>query len=113
MTNVESYISSIDDKLTPIVVELRQLIKSASSEFTEEIKWNVPTYSINKNICSIMAHKKHVNLQLFRGGDIEDAEILLGSGKAMRHLKFEALSDVEAAIVSKVIKQAIAVDRSY
>lgn len=111
MSNVESYITSVDSKLQPIVVMLRELIRNVSGELKEELKWNVPTYSMNKNICSIMAHKKHVNLQIFRGAELENTEALLGTGKAMRHLKFETMNDVEVATVSEIIKQALVIDR--
>ena len=105
MCNVQSYITSVDGNLKPIVEKLRGLLNSISENFTEGIKWNVPTYSINKNICSIMVHKKHVNLQIFRGAELEDAALLLGSGKGMRHLRFESLGDVEENIVRKLVKQ--------
>ncbi len=110
MNEIDSYIESVDDNLKPIVIKLRGIIKSISEELREEIKWNVPTYSINKNICSIMAHKKHVNLQIFRGTEVKNSEILEGTGKAMRHLKYKKLDDVKTNIVKEIVKQAITVD---
>lgn len=99
MNNVDSYIESVDDDLKPIVIKLRVAIKGSSNDLREDIKWSVPTYSINKNICSIMAHKKHVNLQIFRGAEIEDSKILAGTGKGMRHLKYEKPGDVKIGII--------------
>ncbi len=110
MNEIDSYIESADDNLKPIVIKLRGVIKSISEELKEEIKWNVPTYSIKKNICSIMAHKKHVNLQIFRGAEVKDSEILDGTGKGMRHLKYKKLGDVKTNIVKEIVKQAITVD---
>lgn len=111
MSEVDAYIESIDDDLKPIVIRLRGAIVGVSKQLKEDIKWNVPTYSTNKNICSIMAHKNYVNLQIFQGAKLDDAEILDGTGKAMRHLTYENVSDVKTGIVKKFIKQAIAIDK--
>ena len=108
--DVNEYINSIDAPLKKIVEKLRQAVKGTSKELREEMKWNVPTYSINKNICSIMAHKNHVNLQIFQGAKIKDANKLEGSGKGMRHIKYKDLNEVKVAQVKKYLKQAIALD---
>ena len=94
-----------------IVEELRMIVTNHSSDIKEEIKWNVPTYSINKNICSIMAHKNHVNFQIFRGAHITDAQELEGTGKDMRHLKFSTLGEVKDVKVEKYLEQAIVLDK--
>jgi len=110
MDKVDLYIKSVEDELRPLVKKLRETIKSVSPELEEDIKWSVPTYSLNKNICSIMAHKKHVNIQVFRGAHIKDAELLIGTGKDMRHIKYENLSDLKVSVLKKIIKQAVVVD---
>ena len=111
MSEVDKYIASIDEKLQPIVVKLREAVTSTNKSIIEGIKWNVPTYSLHKNICSIMAHKNHVNLQIFSGAHIAAADILAGTGKDMRHLKSEKLADVKTDSVKKVIGQAVEFDK--
>ena len=108
---VEDYINSIDEPLKAIVRELRLTVMSVSRNFKEEIKWNVPTYSINKNICSIMAHKRHVNLQIFQGARIKDADKLPGTGKLMRHIRYEDLLQVNKTELKNFLQQAIKVDQ--
>ena len=109
--NTDEYVDKLDPPLKEIVNELRKIVTNYSSDIKEEIKWNVPTYSIHKNICSIMAHKEHVNFQIFRGAHIRDAQKLEGTGKDMRHLKLYAVGEVEEASVEKYLKQAIALDK--
>lgn len=109
--NMEEYVDKLDSPLKEIVNELQKIITNHSPDIKEEIKWNVPTYSINKNIFSIIAHKKHVNFQIFRGAHIKDAQELEGTGKDMRHLKFSTLGEVEEAKVEKYLKQAIELDK--
>jgi hypothetical protein len=110
MNDVDSYIQSVEDNLKPIVKKLRGVIKDCSGVIKEEMKWNVPTYSINKNICSIMAHKYHVNFQIFQGENLKDSKLLYGTGKNMRHLRYENIEQVDITIINKIIKQAIMKD---
>ncbi len=110
MNDVDSYIQSVEDNLKPIVKKLRGAIKDCSEVIKEEMKWNVPTYSINKNICSIMAHKHHVNFQIFQGANLKDSKLLYGTGKNMRHLRYENIEQVDTTIINKIIEQAIMKD---
>ena len=97
--------------LKEVALTLRDLIKAASREVDEQLKWRVPTYSINKNICSIIVHKHHVNLQLMQGAVLEDSDLLEGSGKHMRHMKFKQVDDIKKGVVTKLLKQAIDQDQ--
>lgn len=109
--NAEHYVDKLDSPMKEIARELRKIIINYSSDLNEAIKWNVPTYSINnKNICSIMAHKAHVNFQIFRGAHIKDVRELQGTGKDMRHIKFMNIGDVKRTDVEKYLGQAIGLD---
>lgn len=108
--SAEKYIEKLDSPIKEIVIELRAIVNSSSEYLLEAIKWNVPTYSINANICSIIAHKRHVNLQVFRGAHIEDVNLLDGAGKDMRHIKYSTLDDIDSDMVKKILSQAIALD---
>jgi len=112
MTDADAYFDSTDPDLKPTAVKLRELVKASSPDFREALKWNVPTYTINSNICAIMVHKRHVNLQIFRGAMLADSEVLSGDGKAMRHLGFRAVADINPALVKRILGQAIDLDSS-
>ncbi len=104
------YIEKLDSPIKEIVIELRAIVSTSSESLQEAIKWNVPTYSINANICSIVAHKRHVNLQIFFGAHIEDANLLDGVGKDMRHIKYTTIEDIDDKQIIKILNQAIALD---
>jgi hypothetical protein len=108
--NVDEYFDNLDQPIQDISKELRKIVLALLPVVKEELKWNVPTYSLSKNICSIMAHKKHVNLQIFQGAHIEDSRSLEGSGTDMRHLKFVSLDEIEKDVVEKCLKQAVKID---
>lgn len=108
--NTDDYFQQLDSPLKEVAQKLREIITSLSSDFVEQLKWNVPTYSINKNICSIMAHKHHVNLQIMRGAELKDSDLLEGTGKGMRHLKFRNSNDVNTGLIKKLLTQAVSLD---
>ena len=109
--SVDEYVDQLNFSMKEIVEKLRKIINNHSSDIKEEIKWNVPTYSINRNVCSIMVHKKHVNFQIFRGAHLKDAGELAGTGKDMRHLKITTVDDVQEISVKKYLRQAIELDK--
>lgn len=107
---VEAYIEATQVELRPLVIKLRNAVQSVSNDLKESIKWRVPTYSIKAHICSIIVHKKHVNLQVFKGSQITGCDALLGSGKDMRHIKFQDINEVNPEVITAVLQQAIKLD---
>jgi len=101
----------LDTTLKGVACKLRRVIQEHFSDLKEEMKWNVPTYSQNQNVCSIMVHKNHVNFQIFNGAHIEDSQDLAGTGKDMRHLKLSSLDDLNSAKLRQYLKQALELDR--
>lgn len=109
---VSKYMDSIKNQdLRDAALHLQKIILSASDTISEGIKWNVPTYTAHKNICSIMAHKNHINFQIFQGAHIADALDLEGTGKDMRHLKFKSVDDIKKSKAQKYLKQALELDK--
>jgi hypothetical protein len=109
--NTDDYFENLNSPIKEISIELRRIVTTFSPELKEEIKWGVPTYSINKNICSIIAHKRHVNFQIMQGAHIGNIDTLEGTGKDMRHMKFLSLHEINQATVEKCLMQAIALDK--
>ncbi|SHN30352.1 DUF1801 domain-containing protein [Gracilibacillus kekensis] len=111
--SVEQYIEKHPKNIQEITVNLRQLILNTSSEWTEEIKWGMPSYSINKNICYLQASKNHVNLGFYHGAQLEDPHNLLGgTGKQMRHIRVKKMEDIDEDSLKLYVKNAIQLDQS-
>jgi len=106
----DEYFVSLESPMKEIAIALREILREQPFGFKEEIKWNVPTYSLNRNICSIMVHKAHVNFQIFQGAHIEDAVELQGVGKDMRHVGISNLEQIDSAKLIKYLEQAVRLD---
>ena len=59
---VEEYIAAQDEKLRPVLQELRAILQSALPEAEERISWSMPTYWKGRNILHFAASKKHLGL---------------------------------------------------
>ena len=111
--SVEKHIEQLDSPMKEIVVALRKVVTKYSDELNEAIKWQVPTYSRNKNVCSIIAHKRHVNFQIMHGAHIDDENALEGTGVSMRHMKFSTIDEIDVDQVEKYLKRAIEFDNRF
>lgn len=107
----DDYLQQLDTPVKEIATELCDIIRQHPHKLTEAIKWNVPVFSANHNICSVIAHKAHVNLQLFNGAHLTGHASLSGTGKDMRHLKFTAGQSIDSALILDLLSQAIEVDQ--
>ena len=90
---------------------LRNLAKQTEAE--ESYKWNFPVYTIaNKNVLGICKFKNHFGVWFFNGALLKDPKKVLqnaqeGKTKAMRHWKFNSLSEIDQEGVLEYMKQAL------
>ena len=110
MKTAEAYFShhsAWSQLLTPI----RNIALSLG--MTETIKWGSPVYTVDgKNVAGIMAFKSHAGIWFFQGALLEDKRKLLinaqdGKTKAMRHLRFHSLDELDEKIVIQYLEEAI------
>ena len=108
----QEFLADTPAELRPLVRALDALIVKAAPGLTASLKWSNLTYSGNKIVCALAAHKAHVNLQLWNGASLKDPRhLLIGESKAMRHLKFSSVDDVKAKLITDFVKQAVRFDR--
>ncbi len=106
--NVDNYIAQLEEWQVEIVSEVRQIILKTAPEADESIKWAQPVYEVNGPFAYIKAFKNSVNFGFWRGVDINDPEGLLqGSGEKNRHFKLSSLDDINAAVFSDYVRQAV------
>ena len=113
MSDVEEFLSSLSPHVREIARALRGRIRELIPDAVEKRHggWKIVGYSwdgsMKSSICAIAPHSKHVNLQFFRGSDLEDPNgLLAGTGKSARHVKLREASDVERPEVAALIREA-------
>lgn len=107
---VNEYIAK-QERWADALTILRNLI--LSTELKEEVKWGMPTYTLDKKIVvTIAGFKNHFCLWFHQGVYLKDAEKLLlnaqkGKTQAMRQMRFESKKDIKKRIVKSYVKEAI------
>ena len=59
---IDEYISIQDEKVVPILKEVRRIISTAIPKAEEKISWSMPTYWKGRNIIHFAASKKHLGI---------------------------------------------------
>lgn len=106
---VDEYVESLSSWKKEVAEKLRRVIRTASRELTEEVKWGWPCYtSCGKNICGFMDMRETVNFVLYLGAELTDPDDLIeGTGKLMRHVKLRAAKDVDKPKFQKFIQESL------
>jgi hypothetical protein len=107
MSVLNEFLGKIPVEQHALVRLLDTVISKAAPTLTASLKWGNLTYHGEKNVCSLVSHKHHVNLQVWGGARLKDSRgLLTGTGKDMRHLKVVSEADVDPKYIADLVKQA-------
>jgi hypothetical protein len=110
------FLAAYDPHIADLALALREIILEEAPEASESV-YQVYTVAIwfgfsermKDMFCYIATSAKHVNLGFPHGATLPDAsKVLEGDGKAMRHVKFRTLDDLERPFVRRYIQAAMA-----
>lgn len=83
------------------------------TEMVEEVKWGMPTYTINKKkVVGIAGFKEYFGIWFFQGVFLEDPLKVLvnaqeGKTRGMRHWKFSDIKEVKKDLILPYVEEAI------
>ena len=109
------YLTAYDRTIADLALALREIILEEAPDASESI-YQVYTVAIwfgfsgkmKDMFCYITTHARHVNLGFPRGAALPDPNrVLEGEGKAMRHIQFKSMSDLERPWVRRYIQASI------
>lgn len=98
-----------------LALALRELVLTEAPE-SEEVLYSVYAEVIVFKIpkvkggafCYVAAYARHVNLGFYRGGELPDPHrALKGTGKKMRHIRFDSLDDIEHGYLWTYVRAAV------
>lgn len=97
MTNVsppfDQYLATQPPLHHPLLHALHEFLLTVEPTLTNSIKWKNLIYAKpgGKDQLAVVTHSAHLNLQFWRGVELDDPEGLLeGTGKSIRHVKFRS-----------------------
>ena len=108
---VDEYISKLPENIQQLVEKLRRIILTSSEQIHEQIKHKIPFYSFKGNLCYINPSDEKVVLGFSRGADLPDEfRMLVGTGKSVRHVIFNASQKIDEDKVRNLIYEALIVN---
>jgi hypothetical protein len=106
---VSAYIAGLPSPQREMCQLLRDLILERFGQISEEWKWRRPGYYWQgRRICLTGGFQAHVNVELFYGALLVDAQgRITGQGKYTRHIKYRCLAEIDGAYFADLIQQSI------
>jgi hypothetical protein len=101
--------------VTHLALALREMVLTEAPE-AEEVLYSVYAQVIVFKLparkqgafCGVVAYTRHVNLMFYDGVELPDPHgLLTGTGKKMRHIRFDSPDDLRARQVRTYIRAAI------
>lgn len=115
MTNqrVSEFLSDLEStapEQAAIVKSLKEQFIAVNDKLVLDIKYGgLAFFAVDSLIGGIFPYKNHLSVEFSNGADFNDPEGLLqGKGKRRRHLKINAIEDINSKNVSFFIAQAAA-----
>jgi hypothetical protein len=113
---VDAYIDALPEWQQAICREVRDLVHAADREVTETIKYrDRPYFTLDGNICALLAAKDHVNVFLYDGAIVPDPEGIITGGHENETARMVAVGEgetINSAALGEMFKQIIADNRA-
>lgn len=99
----------VNPELTEILTHLRNMMLSCAPDLREDIKYGgIVFFKQNQLLSGLFLRKAFVTMEFGFGNEfVDENNILEGSGKFRRNLKFRNMSDIESKQALYFIEQAI------
>ena len=113
---VDAYIEGLPDWQQDICREVRELVHAADDEVVETVKrTRQPYFTLQGNICALLAAKEHVNVFVYDGGIVPDPEGIVTGGHdnaTARTIAFHQGDVINAPALLAFFRQIIANNRA-
>jgi hypothetical protein len=113
---VDVYIESLPDWQQAICRQVRALVHAADADVVETIKrTRLPYFTLEGNVCALLAAKAWVNVFLYDGGIVPDPRGIITGGhdnKTARTVAIRRGEKIDAPALKAMFKQIIANNRA-
>jgi hypothetical protein len=107
---IDARIAELGDWRGETLARVRELIKQADPEVTEEWKWRVPVWSHEGIICTGESYKKAVKLTFAKGASLEDPAGLFNSsldGNTRRAIDIHEDEEIDEEALKALVREAV------
>lgn len=113
---VDAYIDALPDWQQSICRQVRELVHAVDPDVVETIKrTRQPYFTLEGNVCALLATKDHVNVFLYDGAIVPDPEAIITAGhdnKTARTMAVYRDEAINAPAFKAMVAQIIANNRA-
>ena len=113
---IDAYIGALPEWQQAVCQQIRGLVHAADPEVVETIKrTRQPYFTLNGNVCALLAAKNWVNVFLYDGAMVPDPDEIITSGhhnKTARTVAIRPGERVNASALTAMFRQIIANNRA-
>lgn len=113
--HIDKQIKDLPDWRGKLLTRLRKLVLEASSEISEDWKWDTAVWVCNGNVVAGGVFKDHVKLNFFKGASLKDPKKLFNAGleaKASRGVDFQEDSKIDEAALKALVLEAVTFNKA-
>lgn len=106
----EELFYSFPEPVPAMCWRLRDLILDEAPKAVEAVRprWKVLGFDLDRYFCAVAPQRDHARLLFEYGIELVDPKgELLGSGSQVRFLRFDALDEIDEALVRKFVRAAV------
>lgn len=106
--DTDDWFAAVEPTQRKILLELRDMIMAIEPAATESIKWNRPCYANARGLfCYLHSTRSYAVLGFQQGASLSDpAGLLEGTGKDMRHVKFDRNRRADDPVIRALVYEA-------
>ena len=119
---IDAIIGRVGDWRGPVLARMRELIREADPEITEEVKWKkptnpagVPVWSRGGIVCTGETYKDKVKLTFAKGAALPDPSRLFNGslgGNTMRAIDIREGDQIDESAFKALVRAAVALNLS-
>lgn len=111
-TSIDEYIANFPEATQKLLQELRTAIRAAAPDAKEKISYQIPTFSLNGNLLSFAAFKKHIGIYPIPEGTAEFQQQMAPyrAAKSSMHLPLDKPLPLE--LIKQFVQFRVAETRS-
>jgi len=104
LKTIDEYIAGFPNDVQEILEKVRMTIRKAAPDAEETIKYQMPTFTLEGNLVSFAAYKKHIGLYPAPSGTDEFNKELSQYKAAKSTVRFPLDEPIPFDLISKIVK---------
>ena len=107
ITNIDQYIKTFPEEVQKILEKIRKIIRKEAPQAKETIKYQIPTFTLKRNLVHFAGFKKHIGFYPTPGAIIQFKEELSEYKQWKWSIQFSINKPIPYDIIKKMVRYRV------